>query len=101
MTEEEKKAHFTAAQLGLPPPRQKKKTWMDSLDDRMMRLKYSDESMIHFKKSKNYLNIAKMNFRDTSDCVNGVFEINEAEIDDEAKKESQKSIADELNALKS
>ena len=61
---------------------------MDSLDDRMMRLKYSDESMIHFRKSKNYLNIAKMNFKDNSDCVNGVFEINEAELENEPKKES-------------
>lgn len=54
----------------------------------MMRLKYSDESMIHFRKSKNYLNIAKMNFKDNSDCVNGVFEINEAELENEPKKES-------------
>ena len=51
----------------------------------MMRLKYSDESMIHFRKSKNYLNIAKMNFKDTSDCVNGVFEIDEENIGNEIK----------------
>ena len=67
-----------AAKLGLAPMRRKKKTWMDELDERMTRLKYSDESMIHFKKSKNYLNIAKVNFKDNSDQINGVFEIDEA-----------------------
>jgi len=51
---------------------------MDSLDERMQRLKYSDESMIHFRKSKNYLNITKMNFVDKSDQVNGVYEIDES-----------------------
>jgi hypothetical protein len=84
MTEEDLNAKITAKELGLAPARMKKKTWMDSLDDRMMRLKYSDESMIHFRKSKNYLNIAKMQFKDTSDCVNGVFEVDENEIEQEA-----------------
>ena len=55
----------------------------------MMRLKYSDESMIHFRKSKNYLNVAKMNFKDTSDCVNGVFEIDEENIGDEIKSQME------------
>jgi len=57
--------------------RKKKKTWLDSLDERMQRLKYSDESMIHFRKSKNYMNITKMNFVDKSDDVNGVYEVDE------------------------
>lgn len=43
----------------------------------MMRLKYSDESMIHFRKSNKYLNITRMNFKDNSDLINGVFEVNE------------------------
>ena len=43
----------------------------------MQRLKYSDESMIHFRKSKNYMNIAKMNFNDKTDDINGLFEIDE------------------------
>jgi hypothetical protein len=47
------------------------------LDERMHRLKYSDESMIHFRKSKNYLEIARLNFKDNSDCVNGLIEIDE------------------------
>jgi hypothetical protein len=46
----------------------------------MQRLKYSDESMIHFRKSKNYMDITRMNFKDTSDNVNGVYEIDEAKI---------------------
>lgn len=51
---------------------------MDLLDERMNRLKYSDESMIHFKKSKNYIEISKVNFRDNTDEVNGIFEIDES-----------------------
>jgi hypothetical protein len=50
---------------------------MDRLDERMTRLKYSDESMIHFRKSKNYVSIERMNFKDNSDEINGVFEIDE------------------------
>jgi len=41
----------------------------------MQRLKYSDESMIHFKKSNAYMDITKMNFRDNSDEINGIFEV--------------------------
>lgn len=44
----------------------------------MLRLRYSDESMIHFRKSKNYLNITRMNFKDNTDMVNGVMEIDES-----------------------
>lgn len=33
--------------------------------------------MIHFRKSKNYLEIARLNFKDNSDCVNGLIEIDE------------------------
>ena len=74
--------------LGLAPARKKKKTWSDSLDERMHRLKYSDESMIHFRKSKSYMNIAKMNFKDNSDEINGIFEIDEAkkELEEEGSK---------------
>ena len=72
--------------LGLGPERRKKKTWSDSLDERMQRLKYSDESMIHFRKSKNYMNIAKMNFNDKTDDINGLFEIDETkqELEDDS-----------------
>jgi hypothetical protein len=56
--------------LGVDLEKQKKKTWRDELDERMMRLKYSDESMIHFKKSNNYLNIHKVNFKNNDDDVN-------------------------------
>ena len=53
-----------------------------------MRLRYSDESMIHFKKSDQYMNIDKINFRNTEDIINGVFEINEdAEIKPTLKQE--------------
>jgi len=45
-----------------------------------MRLKYSDESMIHFKKSNNYLNIHKVNFKNNDDDVNGLVEIDESVI---------------------
>ena len=41
----------------------------------MMRLRYSDESMIHFKKSKDYLDIAKVKFKNNEDDVNGVMEV--------------------------
>ena len=58
---------------------------MDRLDERMTRLKYSDESMIHFRKSKNYVSIERMNFKDNSDEINGVFEIDENQ---ESKKNS-------------
>jgi hypothetical protein len=34
--------------------------------------------MIHFRKSKNYMNIAKMNFNDKTDDINGLFEIDES-----------------------
>lgn len=57
--------------------RNKKKNWADSLDERMNRLKYSDEQMMHFRKSKSFLNITRINFKDTSDEVNGVFEVDE------------------------
>ena len=43
-----------------------------------MRLRYSDESMIHFKKSNNYLNIHKMNFKNNDDNINGLVEVDES-----------------------
>lgn len=66
-------------QLGLlPKSRDIKKTWRDRLDERMLRLRYSDESMIHFRKSKNYMNLPKMHFKDNSDMINGVLEVDES-----------------------
>lgn len=44
----------------------------------MMRLRYSDESMIHFRKSKNYLSIDKINFKNNADDVNGLVEVDES-----------------------
>ena len=64
--------------MGFKRLKQKKKTWRDELDERMMRLRYSDESMIHFKKSNNYLNIHKINFKNNDDDVNGLVEIDES-----------------------
>ena len=61
-----------------PGPQKKKcKTWRDHLDERMMRLRYSDETMIHFRKSKDYMNITKLDFKNNEDCINGVIEVEE------------------------
>lgn len=42
-----------------------------------MRLRYSDETMIHFRKSKDYMNITKLDFKNNEDCINGVIEVEE------------------------
>lgn len=67
------------------------KTWRDHLDERMMRLRFSDESMIHYRKSNDYMSITRMNFKDTADDVNGCIEVEDAEKKegpDESQKES-------------
>lgn len=62
----------------MPRSKEIKMTWRDRLDERMLRLRYSDESMIHFRKSKEYMNLPKMNFKDNSDMINGVLEVDES-----------------------
>lgn len=61
----------------MPRSKEIKKTWRDRLDERMLRLRFSDESMIHFRKSKDYLNLPKMNFKNNTDMVNGLMEVDE------------------------